>query len=198
MYKLLAITSRRLCKEDFLYRVEKIAAMKISALLLREKDLSSAAYEKLARQVLPLCQRCNTLCIFHTYEDIGQRLRWPHIHMPLPLLRKSSVDKGFWKTLGVSVHSVEEAEEAVILGATYLTAGHIFATACKQNLPPRGTDFLRQICQRTDIPVYALGGITPQTIENLQGLPIEGIAIMSGLMDCKDPVRYVNALLGSK
>lgn len=118
--------------------------------------------------------------------------------MPLPLLRKRSVDKHFWKTLGVSVHSVEEAEEAVVLGATYLTAGHIFTTACKQNLPPRGTNFLRQICQRTTIPVYALGGITPQTIENLRGLPIEGVAIMSGLMDCKDTARYVNTLLSSK
>ncbi|MEN6413090.1 MAG: thiamine phosphate synthase [Veillonellales bacterium] len=198
MYKLLAITSRQLCKEKFLHRLEKIAATKISAIILREKDLPPAAYEQLARQVLPLCQRCNTLCILHTYEDISQRLRWPHIHMPLSRLRQSSVYKGYWKTLGVSVHSVEEAEEAAGLGATYLTAGHIFATACKKNLLPRGTGLLREICQHTVIPVYALGGITPQTITKLRGLPIEGAAIMSALMDCNDPSRYVDTLLASK
>jgi len=197
MYKLLAITSRLLCREDFLPRLEKIAATRISALILREKDLSPAAYEELARQVLSLCRRCNTLCILHTHEDIAQRILWPHIHMPLTLLRQSSVDKGYWKTLGVSVHSIEEAQEAAVLGATYLTAGHIFATACKENLSSRGTDFLRKICQHTGIPVYALGGITPQTIENLRGLPIEGVAIMSGLMDCNNPGRYVDALLAS-
>lgn len=198
MYKLLDITNRRLCREDFLHRLEKIAATNINALILREKDLSPAAYEELARQVLPLYRRYNTHCILHTHEDIAQRLRWPHIHLPLPRLRQCSAKKGYWKTLGVSVHSVEEAKEAATLGATYLMAGHVFATACKQNLPPRGTDFLRQICQCTKLPVYALGGITPQTIENLRGLPIEGVAIMSGLMNCNDPSRYVDTLLSAK
>lgn len=37
-----------------------------------------------------------------------------------------------FKTIGTSVHSVEEAIEAQKLGATYISAGHIFATDCKK------------------------------------------------------------------
>ena len=38
---------------------------------------------------------------------------------------------------------VEEAIEAQKLGATYISAGHIFATDCKKDLPPRGLEFLK-------------------------------------------------------
>lgn len=194
MYKILAVASRQLCAEDFLQRLEKIAAAKISGLILREKDLPDTAYEDLARQVLPLCRRYDIPCILHGRQDVARRLWWPHIHLPLPLLRQGFADHGYWETLGVSVHSLEEAKAAAALGATYLTAGHIFPTACKENLPPRGTGWLGQICRHLRIPVYALGGITPQTAGELSGLPIAGVAVMSGLMACSDPESYIDAL----
>ena len=40
-----------------------------------------------------------------------------------------------------------------------MTAGHIYATDCKQGLPPRGLDFLEEVCRAVDIPVWAIGGI---------------------------------------
>lgn len=39
----------------------------------------------------------------------------------------------FFKVIGTSVHSVEDAIKAEQLGATYMTAGHIFATDCKKD-----------------------------------------------------------------
>ena len=65
----------------------------------------------------------------------------------------------FFKVIGTSVHSVEDAIKAEQLGATYMTAGHIFATDCKKGLPPRGLDFLKNVCDAVEIPVYAIGGI---------------------------------------
>ena len=37
-------------------------------------------------------------------------------------------------------------EAAQALGATYLTAGHVFETTCKAGLPGRGLDFFRRVC----------------------------------------------------
>ena len=197
MNKILAITNRQLCREDFLQRLEKIAAANIQALILREKDLSPTAYEELARQVIPLCQRHKVLCILHFHLGVARKLQWPHIHLPLPLLRQSAGEKDAWQTLGVSVHSISEAQEAVALGATYLTAGHVFATDCKKDLAPRGLAFLQHVCDQTAIPVYALGGITPQTVRRLRGLPIAGVACMSGLMICDNPSQYADLLSAS-
>ena len=57
--------------------------------------------------------------------------------------------------------------EAERLGATYVTAGHIFTTDCKKGLPPRGLDFLKNVCDAVTIPVYGIGGIKfdPQPME---------------------------------
>ena len=76
------------------------------------------------------------------------------------LSHKNATDyQQFFKVIGTSVHSVEDAIKAEQLGATYMTAGHIFATDCKKGLPPRGLDFLKNVCDTVQIPVYAIGGI---------------------------------------
>lgn len=97
-------------------------------------------------------------------------------------------------TLGVSVHTVKEAVKAEQLGATYLMASHVFPTACKPSDPPIGVDTVKAICQAVKIPVYALGGITPKTISQLQDVPIKGVALMSGLMTSPDVPGYLKEL----
>ena len=90
----------------------------------------------------------------------------------------------FFAAIGASVHSVDEAQRAQALGATYLTAGHIFTTECKKGLPPRGLQFLQEVCQSVSIPVYAIGGITldPQKIETVLSCGASRVCIMSGMM----------------
>ena len=90
----------------------------------------------------------------------------------------------FFSAIGASVHSVDEAQRAQVLGATYLTAGHIFTTDCKKGLPPRGLQFLQEVCQSVSIPVYAIGGITldPQKIETVLSCGASRVCIMSGMM----------------
>lgn len=59
-----------------------------------------------------------------------------------------------FETVGVSVHSADEAVLAEKMGATYVTAGHIFATDCKKGLEPRGIEFLKNAVSSVDIDVY--------------------------------------------
>lgn len=105
------------------------------------------------------------------------------IHLPLPyLLEYPQAAQGF-ETVGVSVHSTDEAKEAIRLGATYLTAGHVFLTDCKKGVPARGLDFLRAVCDAVPVPVYAIGGITPQNAPDCLAAGASGVAVMSGVMN---------------
>lgn len=86
-----------------------------------------------------------------------------------------------------------------------MTAGHIFATDCKKGLPPRGLDFLKNVCDAVGIPVYAIGGIniasnynstasdSPSTYDAVRDISVPRLAevmecgaaggcIMSGMM----------------
>ena len=89
-----------------------------------------------------------------------------------------------WTDVELSEKGVEEAKEAEGLGASYLTAGHIYATDCKKGLPPRGLTFLEKICRNTTIPVYAIGGIglTDGRIEEVIRCGARGACIMSEVM----------------
>ena len=86
--------------------------------------------------------------------------------------------------VGTSVHSVEDALEAQRLGADYVTAGHIYETDCKKGLPPRGLEFLKNVCDSVDIPVYGIGGIkiNEEQIEEVKKCGASGGCIMSGMM----------------
>ena len=105
---------------------------------------------------------------------------------PLPPERR-----GAFRVLGTSCHSVEDAREAEKLGCTYITAGHVFATDCKKGLAPRGLDFLRAVCRAVDLPVWAIGGITPENFPSVRAAGARGGCVMSGLMTCADPAALL-------
>lgn len=198
MYKILAITNRHLCNNDFLTQIQDICSLnekntgiKSVSIVLREKDLSENDYKDLAAKVMKICKKNNTECILHNFYNVAKELNCKKIHLPLHVLKaKSDVCKEF-NEIGVSIHSVSEAIEAVNLGATYITAGHIFATDCKKDIPPRGLSFLSSVCNYVNIPVYAIGGISLSNAEKAINAGAEGVCIMSGLMNCKDPRIFI-------
>ncbi|MPQ30154.1 thiamine phosphate synthase [Clostridium estertheticum] len=194
MYKLLAITNRHLCNNDFLQQIQGICSLnekntmiKSVSIVLREKDLSENDYKNLATKVLEICKKNNTECILHTYYKVARELNCKKIHLPLHVLKsKPDICKEF-NEVGVSIHSVNEAIDAVNLGATYIIAGHIFATNCKKDVPPRGLSFLSSVCSSINIPVYAIGGILPANAQKAINAGADGVCIMSGLMTCENP-----------
>lgn len=196
----IAVTNRTLCSGNFLEQVEKAASMGIRAVILREKDLSPEEYYRLAVPVLEICKDHRVDCILHKFVDVARQLDCPNIHLPLADLlelqgisradsletvsekcRNTDVLRGFEK-IGASVHSVEDARFAREAGCTYMTAGHIFVTDCKKNLPPRGIDFLRNICKTVSVPVFGIGGIHPDNMHLVMEAGASGVCMMSEFM----------------
>lgn len=180
----ICVTNRRLCRDDFLGRVERIAGSgSADAILLREKDLSEDEYRVLAEQVMEICGRHSVICLLHTYFRVAMELECRNVHLPLGILQGiSENERKFFVRLGASVHSVREAEEAVRLGASYVTAGHVFCTACKEGLPGRGTQFLQEVCQSVPVPVFGIGGIYAKNASGIVRAGAHGVCIMSGFM----------------
>ncbi len=195
MSDILCVTSRALCGGDFLGQVERISAAGPAGIILREKDLPAAAYTALAREVLAICERHGTLCILHGCPEAAIETGCTALHMPLePLKRMDPSLRRRFTILGASCHSVDDARLAEALGCTYITAGHIFETRCKEGVPPRGLDLLRSVCGAVDIPVCAIGGISPENIRLVRGAGAAGACVMSGLMQAADPAKLLAEL----
>lgn len=88
---------------------------------------------------------------------------------------------GTMMKLGCSVHSIEEAKQCAVQGANYLVFGHIYPTDSKPGLDARGTKTLQQIVDAVEIPVIAIGGITPERTEEVLATGCAGIAILSSV-----------------
>ena len=198
MSDVIFVTNRKLCREDFLTRIERLAQSCPKAVILREKDLSPEEYTRLAAKVMEICRARGTLCILHTFADTAEKLHAAALHLSMDGLRKlDHQQRKKLSVLGASCHSAAEASEAEALGCTYITAGHIFNTDCKAGVPGRGTDFLKQICSRVSIPVYAIGGIDPANAAAVREAGAAGICVMSAAMTCADPSALSAALGGS-
>ncbi|MBP3704189.1 MAG: thiamine phosphate synthase [Clostridia bacterium] len=199
MSDILCVTNRKLCGEDFLTRIEKIAACRPAGIILREKDMDEDAYKALAEQVMKICAQHGVQCILHSFWDAAQALGAEAFHAPLHVLREMSpAQREKFRVLGASCHSAEDALEAEKLGCTYITAGHVFETDCKKGLPGRGLTFLREVCAAVNIPVYGIGGIGAENIAQVRKAGAAGACLMSSLMAADDVPGLLKSMEGAE
>lgn len=196
MLKIIAITNRELAAANYWDQIEQIVSSDVDAMVLREKTLSEEDYTDYAKRALHLCSAHQKTCVLHQFGKAAIRLHIPRFQCSLEYLETHSSLLYYMTTLGVSVHSVEEAVRAEQLGATYVMASHVFPTDCKKKLPPIGVKMVQAICDAVHVPVYALGGINTKTVKQLRQVPITGVALMSGLMNCSDVPAYIKELRG--
>ncbi len=197
MFKIICVTSRSLCRGDFLTQIESIAAARPDSIILREKDMNVLDYAALACTVMDICGKFGVSCTLHSFVREASELGAKNLHLPLSVLRVlTDTEKDRFKVIGASCHSVSDAIEAEQIGASYITAGHVFNTDCKKGLPGRGLDFLREVCRNTSLPVYAIGGISTDNIADIAAAGASGACIMSGFMRCTDPTGYIKKLRG--
>lgn len=197
MFEIIAVTNRGCCPagREFAAQAERIAASGVGKVILREKDLTPEAYKGLAGEFLRNCGGCGAELLLHRFAAVAKELNHPKIHLPLPVLEAQPGLRRDFETIGVSVHSLEQARSALRLGADYLSAGHVFATDCKKGLAPRGLGFLSEICGEMPIPVYAIGGISAENIRSVQEAGAAGACVMSSIMRSEAPEEYVKTLI---
>lgn len=176
--KIICVTNRKLCANPLEEQLGLLAKKGISRVILREKDLNEEEYAALAKKALGVPE---IELFIHNFPNVARELSVKKIHLPLAKLTREICAE--FETVGASVHSVEEAVQAEKLGAAYVTAGHIFATDCKKGVPPRGLEFLENVCKSVKIPAYAIGGITRDNMHLALEKGAAGVCVMSGLMN---------------
>jgi thiamine-phosphate pyrophosphorylase len=182
---IIAVTNRSLCEDNFIQRVRNLIDSGVYGVYLREKDLNQKDYETLALKISEGSKKYLSrfiLCNPDSAKIIGVQ----NIQVSMEFVKNNEAPPVGLRT-GVSVHSIDEAITAERWGADYITAGHIFVTDCKKDIPPRGLDFLREVCQFVKIPVFAIGGINESNWQSVLNCGAAGFCLMSELMKCSKP-----------
>ena len=192
MSMLFVITSSKSCKEDFLTRIKRIASANPDRIILREKHLSQDDLLKLAIKCKEICDKYSVAFSVNSSIEVARKVN-ADIHLPYKLFVENNENIKDFSTIGVSVHSISEAETAEMLGASYLIAGHIFATDCKKGLKPRGLEYLSDISKAVKIPVLGIGGISLERLSSVLQTGAAGACVMSHFMNCDNPESEVSA-----
>ena len=106
------------------------------------------------------------------------------VHVPGDGLRVDSIREcsppGF--VIGVSAHSLDDVRRAAEGGADFVVFGPIFPTSSKPGAPGVGIQRLAEVVRGTNLPVYALGGITPDHVSEVAATGAAGVAGISVFM----------------
>ncbi len=94
---------------------------------------------------------------------------------------------GSEKVIGLSTHTTEQVREAVILKPDYIGFGPIFSTSTKADHDPVvGLDGLQAARALTTLPMFAIGGITADSVGDIMAAGADGVAVISAILKAPD------------
>lgn len=186
---LYAVTDRAWVGKQSLYeQVESALKGGATCVQLREKELDEDNFLKEAMEISALCRRYKVPFFVNDNVEIAIACHADGIHVGQEDVKASQVRQrvGEDMIIGVSAHSVEEAQEAVRNGADCLGVGAMFSTSTKADVEVLSKETLRDICLAVDIPVVAIGGIGKSNILQLAGTGVDGVALVSAIFAADD------------
>lgn len=186
---LYAVTDRAWVGTQSLYeQVESALKGGVTCVQLREKDLNDEDFLAEAIEIRALCRQYHVPFFINDNVEIAVKCKADGIHVGQDDMAASSVRQkvGDDMMIGVSVHSVSEALEAVKNGADCLGVGAVFPSSTKTDASLVSKNVLRDICAAVDIPVVAIGGISKSNLSELSGTGVDGVALVSAIFAAKD------------
>ena len=186
---LYAVTDRAWTGKQSLYeQVESALKGGVTCVQLREKELDDEEFLSEAIKISALCKQYKVPFFINDNVDIAIKCRADGIHVGQDDMEVASVRQkvGGDMMIGVSVHSVKEALEAVKCGADCLGVGAMFSTSTKTDANVLSKETLCDICAAVDIPVVAIGGINKSNISQLAGTGVDGVALVSAVFSADD------------
>ncbi|MCI8402800.1 MAG: thiamine phosphate synthase [Lachnospiraceae bacterium] len=197
---LYAVTDRAWTGKQTLYQqVEAALKGGVTCVQLREKELGEAAFLQEARDIRALCRRYGAPFIVNDNVEVAVACGADGVHVGQEDMEAGEVRRRVEEDmiLGVSVHTVEEARQAVRDGADYLGLGTVFPTGTKTDVDVMSGETLLAICGAVDIPIVAIGGLNRGNILQLSGSGVDGVALVSaifGAEDIQETCRELRAL----
>lgn len=176
--------------------IEQTANAGADIVQIRERDLSARDAYCLAKAAGDRLRGKGCLLLVNDRADIAA-CTGAGVHLTARSLTSEVVRRTFGPDIliGVSTHTLEEAELAARGEADFVVFGPVFETASKKEFgPPVGLEALRGVAARLSIPVIALGGIKLTNYREALDAGAAGVAGISMFAEATDLGRLVSAI----
>lgn len=160
-----------------------------TAIQFRDKEASSKALLEIGARIRQITWKKSALFIVNDRVDIAVAVDADGVHLgqnDLPITSTRTI-LGYDKIIGISVTNINQAIQAEQAGADYLGLSPIFSTATK---PDAGTglglEFIRQVKQKVNIPLVAIGGINLENVAEVINAGADTAAVVSAIVSADD------------
>jgi thiamine-phosphate pyrophosphorylase len=150
------------------------------------------------RQLRALTREHGVMFIVNDHVDIAMLTDADGVHVGQDDLPVDQVRKlvGPNKTIGLSTHSPQQAQEAMEVGADYIGVGPIFSTQTKEDVcAPVGLEYLEYAVKNVTIPFVAIGGIKAHNIDQVSRLGAKTLCLVTEIVGADDIAGMVQKLL---
>ena len=174
----------------------------VTAVQIRSKSLNSENFIKLVDETVKNLASDTVPVIVNDRIDVATATKASGVHLgqeDTSVLQARQII-GTTSIIGLTVRSIQEAEDAPLDWLDYISIGGVFATQSKQNPdPPIGVDKLQVILekirsQNPDMPVIAISGINESNIDQVLATGVNGIAVVSAICGSENPRKAARRL----
>lgn len=170
-------------------QVERACASGIRWIQLRIKNEPLDVVLSTAKEVKTICQKYGVIFIINDHLDIAKKVNADGVHLGKedlsPLVAKELLGED--KIIGGTANTFDDIKALYSLGVDYIGLGPFRFTQTKEKLSPilgmQGYLDIYKNCitEKINIPIVAIGGITPSDTEDLLKTGIYGIAVSSAI-----------------
>jgi thiamine-phosphate pyrophosphorylase len=157
----------------------------LPAVQLRERDLSTSELLLLAQEIRSITAPRAVPLLINDRIDLMLALNLDGVHLRANSLPIAAVRRlvGPDRLIGISTHSLAEVHAANRDGADYVVFGPIFDTPSKREFgSPVGLEQLAEVCRRSAVPVFAIGGVTRASVPDVLRAGAHGVAVIGAIL----------------
>ena len=185
---LYAIVTGSVARKNPIDVVRRAAAGGADAIQLREKELSDRDLLELAKASVDAAHEHDALLVVNDRPDVAYMAKADGVHLGQGDLPPDQARNLLGPTaiIGVSAHSLEEAETADAAGADYVAVGAVFPTSTKPEREAVGPGLVADVVERVNAPVVAIGGITLSNVGRAMEVGCRCVCVCSAIISADD------------
>lgn len=159
---------------------------------LRAKHLPPDRILELARELHPLSLDAGVPFIINDHPTLAAEagVEGAHVGQDDMSVAEARRLAGQGKIIGLSTHSLAQAEAAAAQGPDYLGFGPLFATPTKPDYTPIGMADIAEVHRRVSLPVFCIGGIKRENLPGVMAAGARRAVIVSGILLAENPAAY--------
>jgi len=163
---------------------------------LRDKAASDDELLAAAEEAKGLCQAARALFLVNDRPDLAAAAHADGVHVGQddePVAAARAV-VGTGRIVGLSTHSIAQAEAGARSGADYIAVGPVHATPTKEGRPPIGLEPVRHAAAQVGVPWFAIGGIDARNVDEVVAAGAARIVVVRAIAEAVDPEGAARAL----